>query len=53
MNDGFIEKPTFEYILYRFEWDGVSMPVQAKTKRLQKIFPLLVFWSVGLGMIFL
>jgi hypothetical protein len=29
------------------------MPIQAKTKRLQKISPLLVFWSVGLGMKFL
>ncbi len=35
------------------QWDGVSMPVQAKTKRLQKIFPFLVFWSVCLGMKFL
>jgi hypothetical protein len=35
------------------KWDGVSVPVQPKTKRLQKISPLLAFWSVGLGMKFL
>jgi hypothetical protein len=39
--------------LNMLQWDCVSVPVQAKTKRLQKISPLLVFWSVGLGIKFL
>ncbi len=44
-----------KYWFFKNGWysmDGVSVPVQAKTKRLQKISPLLVFWPVGLGMKF-
>jgi hypothetical protein len=31
-----------------YEWDDISVPVQAKTKREQKIYPLLVFFALGL-----
>ncbi len=49
-----IRKTQFE-VQIRPQWDGVRVPVQAQTKRLQKIPPPppLVFWSVGLGMKFL
>ena len=31
------------------QWDSFSMPIRAKTKRLQKIFPLLSILACGPG----